>query len=44
MKITPLEIRQKEFAKQMRGYDKEGVDAFLQSLSNESSRWRESST
>src|SRR5258705_4779601 len=35
MKITPLEIRQKEFEKKMRGYDKDEVSAFLQSLSQE---------
>src|SRR6185369_2709214 len=35
MKITPLEIRQKEFEKKMRGYDKDEVNAFLQSLSQE---------
>ena len=35
MKITPLEIRQKEFEKKLRGYDKDEVNAFLQSLSNE---------
>ncbi len=35
MKITPLEIRQKDFEKKLRGYDKEEVQAFLQSLSNE---------
>lgn len=35
MKITPLEIRQKNFEKKLRGYDKEEVDAFLLSLSNE---------
>ena len=35
MKITPLEIRQKSFEKKMRGYSKEDVDAFLQSLSYE---------
>ncbi len=35
MKITPLEIRQKSFEKKMRGYDKDEVSAFLQSLSNE---------
>ncbi len=35
MNITPLEIRQKTFEKQLRGYDKEEVDAFLQSLSME---------
>ncbi len=35
MKITPLEIRKKTFEKQMRGYDKEEVNAFLLSLSHE---------
>lgn len=35
MKITPLEIRQKTFEKKLRGYDKEEVDAFLMSLSQE---------
>jgi cell division initiation protein len=35
MKITPLEIRQKTFEKKMRGYDKDEVNAFLQSLSQE---------
>lgn len=35
MKITPLEIRQKTFEKVFRGYDKEEVDGFLQSLSRE---------
>ncbi|MEM6829500.1 MAG: DivIVA domain-containing protein [Bacteroidota bacterium] len=35
MKITPLEIRQKEFEKKLRGYDKDEVTAFLISLSNE---------
>lgn len=35
MKITPLEIRQKDFEKKLRGYDKDEVQAFLQSLSNE---------
>jgi cell division initiation protein len=35
MKITPLEIRQKEFEKKLRGYDKDEVSAFLLSLSNE---------
>jgi len=35
MKITPLEIRQKEFEKKLRGYDKDEVSAFLVSLSNE---------
>ncbi|MFK7951649.1 MAG: DivIVA domain-containing protein [Ekhidna sp.] len=35
MKITPLEIRQKDFEKKLRGYDKDEVNAFLLSLSNE---------
>ncbi len=36
MKITPIEIRQKVFAEKMlRGYDKDEVLAFLQSLSQE---------
>ena len=35
MKITPLEIRQKEFEKSFRGYDKDEVEAFLLSLSQE---------
>ena len=35
MKITPLEIRQKTFEKGFRGYEKEEVTAFLQSLSQE---------
>jgi cell division initiation protein len=35
MKITPLDIRQKDFEKTFRGYDKEEVEAFLQSLSQE---------
>ena len=35
MKITPLEIRQKTFEKVFRGYDKDEVDAYLQSLSME---------
>ncbi len=35
MKITPIEIRQKAFEKKLRGYDKDEVQAFLQSLSNE---------
>lgn len=35
MKITPIEIRQKDFNKVFRGYDKEEVDAFLKSLSQE---------
>jgi cell division initiation protein len=35
MKITPLEIRQKTFEKNFRGYEKDEVNAFLQTLSQE---------
>jgi cell division initiation protein len=35
MKITPIEIRQKSFDLVFRGYDREEVNAFLQSLSQE---------
>lgn len=35
MKITPLEIRQKSFERNLRGYDKDEVNAFLGSLSQE---------
>jgi len=35
MKITPLEIRQKDFEKNFRGYDKDEVNAFLQTLSQQ---------
>ncbi len=35
MKITPLEIRQKTFEKVFRGYDKDEVNAYLVSLSQE---------
>jgi len=42
MKITPLEIRQKSFEKEFRGYDKDEVDAFLMSLSHEWERHTES--
>ncbi|BDD10257.1 hypothetical protein FUAX_26890 [Fulvitalea axinellae] len=35
MKITPLEIRQKSFERVFRGYEKEDVDAYLLSLSQE---------
>ncbi len=35
MKVTPLEIRQKTFERTLRGYDKDEVNAFLQSLSQE---------
>ena len=35
MKITPLEIRQKTFEKNLRGYDKDEVHAFLATMSQE---------
>lgn len=35
MKITPLEIRQKTFERTLRGYDKDEVNGFLLSLSQE---------
>lgn len=35
MKITPLEIRQKTFEKNFRGYEKDEVQAFLTTLSQE---------
>ncbi|NBP70696.1 MAG: DivIVA domain-containing protein [Cytophagia bacterium] len=35
MRITPLEIRQKSFEKNFRGYDKDEVNAFLMTLSQE---------
>ncbi len=35
MKITPLEIRQKTFEKNFRGYDKDEVEAFLNQMSVE---------
>lgn len=35
MRITPLEIRQKGFEKHFRGYDKDEVNAFLLTLSQE---------
>lgn len=35
MRITPLEIRQKAFERVLRGYDKDEVNAYLQSLSQE---------
>lgn len=41
MNITPLEIRQKEFEKGFRGYDKEDVKAFMNSLSLEWERLNE---
>ncbi len=41
MNITPLEIRQKEFEKGFRGYDKEDVKAFMNTLSMEWERLNE---
>ncbi len=35
MRITPLEIKRKTFEKKLRGFDKDEVDAFLASLSQE---------
>jgi cell division initiation protein len=35
MKVTPLEIRQKTFERTLRGYDKDEVNGFLLSLSQE---------
>lgn len=35
MKVTPLEIRQKSFEKNFRGYDKDEVHGFLMTLSQE---------
>src|SRR6187431_541364 len=35
MRITPLDIRQKTFEKNFRGYEKEEVNAFLLTLSQE---------
>lgn len=35
MKITPIEIRQKQFEKRLRGFDKDEVNAFLTSMSQE---------
>ena len=35
MKVTPLEIRQKAFERTLRGYDKDEVNGFLLSLSQE---------
>ncbi len=43
MKISPLEIRQKTFEKNFRGYDKEEVDAYLLALSQEWERVMEES-
>lgn len=41
MKITALEIRQKQFQKGFRGFDKEEVEAFLLSMSQEWERMAE---
>jgi len=35
MKISPIEIRQKQFEKKLRGFDKDEVNAFLTSMSQE---------
>ncbi len=35
MKISPLEIRQQEFTKKMRGFDPDEVQSFLESLADE---------
>ena len=35
MKISPMEIRQQEFTKKMRGYDPDEVQNFLESLAEE---------
>ncbi|HEX9252217.1 MAG TPA: DivIVA domain-containing protein, partial [Ignavibacteriaceae bacterium] len=35
MKISPIEIRQQEFTKKMRGYDPDEVQNFLESLAEE---------
>jgi cell division initiation protein len=43
MKISPIEIRKKDFEKAFRGYEKEEVDAFLQSLSQEWEKVQEES-
>ena len=41
MKITPLEIRQKTFEKTLRGYDKDEVNGFLMTLSQEWERMQD---
>jgi cell division initiation protein len=41
MRITPLEIRQKAFERVLRGYDKDEVNAYLQSLSQEWERMQD---
>lgn len=38
MRLTPLDIRKQEFAREFRGYDAEEVNAFLQMLANQ---WEE---
>ena len=43
MKITPLEIRQKAFEKNFRGYNQDEVNAFLQTLSQEWERMADES-
>lgn len=43
MKITPLEIRQRTFEKNFRGYDKDEVNAFLLTLSQEWERLQDES-
>ena len=35
MKISPIEIRQQEFTKKMRGFDPDEVQSFLESLADE---------
>jgi len=41
MKISPLEIRQQEFTKKMRGFDPDEVQSFLESLADEVQRLSE---
>ncbi len=41
MKISPLEIRQQEFSKKMRGFDPDEVQNFLESLADEVQRLSE---
>ena len=43
MKVTPLEIRQKSFEKALRGFDKDEVNAFLLTLSQEWERMQDES-
>jgi cell division initiation protein len=35
MKLTPLEVRKQEFGRQMRGYDQDEVNSFLESVAGE---------